>query len=132
MRSRYRLLANSALAPILTGRLRDYSNFEGSIDPYETPDFLFFGDDSKRGESAVEIALISADELSGPCDEVDSLIDQIVARTHEVKYDLNGDALVNETDLAIWRSTAGEFYLGEACVSYADVVAHQGVSVMSQ
>ncbi len=127
MGSRYRLRANSALDPLLSGPLRDYRRFEGPINPYETPNFLFFGDNSKRAEAAVEIARISAGELAGPCAEVDLLIGQIVAGTHDAKFDMNGDTIVNETDLAIWRSTAGEFYLGEGQMFLAADVNLDGV-----
>jgi hypothetical protein len=40
----YRLLANGT--DILTGPLRDYTGFTGTIDPYQTPNFIFLGDDT--------------------------------------------------------------------------------------
>jgi hypothetical protein len=57
--NRYQLFADEDPTPILTGSLRNYANFSGSLDPYETPSFLFLGDDSTRGESRVDIANIS-------------------------------------------------------------------------
>lgn len=42
--SRYTLNANGNL--ILSGPLRDYTAFDGIFDPYETPNFIFFGDDT--------------------------------------------------------------------------------------
>ncbi|MCV3212537.1 DUF4347 domain-containing protein [Plectonema radiosum NIES-515] len=40
----YHLFANGT--DILTGPLRDYTRFTGSIDPYETRNFIFLGDDT--------------------------------------------------------------------------------------
>ena len=45
--------------PILTGPLRDYSHFEGFPDPYETPNFLFLGDNTTSAESRVRLSLVS-------------------------------------------------------------------------
>jgi hypothetical protein len=45
--------------PILTGPLRDYSKFEGFPDPYETPSFLFLGDNTTSAESRVRLSLVS-------------------------------------------------------------------------
>ena len=53
----YTLIANAT--PILTGPLRDYSKFEGFPDPYETPNFLFLGDDTTSAESRVRLSLLS-------------------------------------------------------------------------
>jgi len=43
---------------ILSGSLRDYTAWSGPIDPYETPSFLFFGDDTSSACAQSEIALI--------------------------------------------------------------------------
>lgn len=43
----------------LTGTLRDYSAFVGLLDPYETPNFLFFGDDTTSARGKTEIAYIA-------------------------------------------------------------------------
>lgn len=40
----YRLFANGRA--VLSGAVRDYTAFEGFINPYRTPNFLFLGDDS--------------------------------------------------------------------------------------
>ena len=53
----FTLTANAT--PILTGPLRDYSRFEGFPDPYETPNFLFLGDDTTSAESRVRLSLLS-------------------------------------------------------------------------
>ncbi len=44
---------------ILSGPLRDYTAFEGLLDPYETPNLLFFGDNTSRGQARVDIATIA-------------------------------------------------------------------------
>jgi hypothetical protein len=53
----YTLTANSEL--LLSGPLRDYSQFEGFPDPYETPNFLFLGDDTTSAESRVRLSRVS-------------------------------------------------------------------------
>jgi hypothetical protein len=53
----YTLTANAT--PILTGPLRDYTKFEGFPDPYETPNFLFIGDDTTSAGSRVRLRLLS-------------------------------------------------------------------------
>jgi hypothetical protein len=50
----YQLSANDT--PILTGLLRDYSSFGF---PYNTPSFLFFGDDTSSASASLELARIS-------------------------------------------------------------------------
>lgn len=56
---RYRLSANGI--SVLTGPLRDYRAFKGFFSPYQTPNFLFLGDDthSARGELRVGKVILS-------------------------------------------------------------------------
>ncbi|TAF57271.1 MAG: hypothetical protein EAZ60_07505 [Oscillatoriales cyanobacterium] len=44
---------------ILTGPLRDYSAFSGAIDPYETPNFLFLGDDTTSAQANINLTRVS-------------------------------------------------------------------------
>ena len=44
---------------ILTGPVRDYTQFTGFPDPYETPNFLFLGDDTTSAETRVQLSLLS-------------------------------------------------------------------------
>lgn len=53
----YTVTANAV--PILNGPLRDYSNFEGFLDPYETPNFLFMGDDTTSAQTRVRLHFVS-------------------------------------------------------------------------
>ena len=53
----YTLSANSQ--PILSGPVRDYSKFDGFPDPYETPNFLFFGDDTTSSQSRIKLRFVS-------------------------------------------------------------------------
>jgi hypothetical protein len=53
----YTLTANSET--LLSGPLRDYSKFDGFPDPYETPNFLFLGDDTTSAESRVRLGRLS-------------------------------------------------------------------------
>lgn len=52
----YRL--SSGGATLLTGKARDYTAFVGALDPYETPNFLFFGDDTSSASARFRIARI--------------------------------------------------------------------------
>jgi hypothetical protein len=45
-------------APILNGALRDYSAFVGPIDPYETPNFIFVGDDTSSAGARARLAAL--------------------------------------------------------------------------
>jgi hypothetical protein len=53
----YTLLADTK--PILTGPLRNYSLFEGFPDPYETPNFLFMGDDTTSAQARISLSFVS-------------------------------------------------------------------------
>ncbi|MGZ9223661.1 MAG: choice-of-anchor Y domain-containing protein, partial [Anaerolineales bacterium] len=53
----YTLTANTE--PILTGPQRDYSQFEGFPDPYETPNFLFLGDDTTSAQARIQLGFVS-------------------------------------------------------------------------
>jgi hypothetical protein len=60
----YVLSANGT--PILTGPVRDYTAFNGFPNPYRTPDFLFFGDDTTSAAGAFllkKVALITPPQL---------------------------------------------------------------------
>ena len=62
--STYTLTVGSST--ILTGRLRDYTNFSGPIDPYETPNFLFFGDDTTSAMGRTKLSFISVTTAASP------------------------------------------------------------------
>lgn len=53
----YTISANSM--PLLSGPVRDYSSFSGFPDPYETPNFLFMGDDTTSSQSRVKLLFVS-------------------------------------------------------------------------
>jgi hypothetical protein len=53
----YTLTANTQ--SILTGPLRDYSEFDGFPDPYQTPNFLFLGDDTTSAQARVRLRFVS-------------------------------------------------------------------------
>jgi hypothetical protein len=55
--SRYSLIASGQ--PALGGALRDYTAFTGPIDPYETPNFLFLGDNTTSARGSVRLAHVS-------------------------------------------------------------------------
>jgi len=46
-------------APILNGPLRDYSKFEGFPDPYQSPNFLFLGDDTTSAQARIRLIYVS-------------------------------------------------------------------------
>jgi hypothetical protein len=53
----YTLAANTQ--PILSGPVRDYRAFDDFPDPYETPDFLFLGDNTTRAQARVRLSFVS-------------------------------------------------------------------------
>lgn len=53
----YTLSANGT--PILNGPLRDYSSFEGFPDPYQTPNFLFIGDNTTSAQARIRLENVS-------------------------------------------------------------------------
>jgi hypothetical protein len=60
----YTLTANAV--PILTGPLRDYSTFDGFPDPYETPSFLFLGDDTSSAQARIQLGFVSVTGTERP------------------------------------------------------------------
>lgn len=55
--STYQLRADGI--SVLTGPLRDYTAFTGSPDVYETPNFLFLGDDSTSARGVTQLSYVS-------------------------------------------------------------------------
>ncbi len=51
---------------ILAGALRDYTAFDKLIDPYETPNLLFIGDNTSRAQAKVNIAYVALQTISIP------------------------------------------------------------------
>lgn len=49
---------------ILSGSLRDYTALESLIDPYETPNLLFLGDNTSRGQAKVNIAYVAVQTVA--------------------------------------------------------------------
>ena len=53
----YTLNANGV--SILAGPLRDYSKFDGFPDPYQTPNFLFMGDNTTSAQAHIRLSYVS-------------------------------------------------------------------------
>jgi hypothetical protein len=53
----YELSAGGAL--ILRGLLRDYTSFEGPVNPYRTPNFIFLGDDTGSARAVIRLASVA-------------------------------------------------------------------------
>jgi len=53
----YNLTANGV--SILMGPVRDYSAFEGFPDPYQTPNFLFIGDNTTSAQARIRLSYVS-------------------------------------------------------------------------
>lgn len=109
---RYQLVPGGGVAPLLGGELRNYTNFSGSIDPYDDPSFLFLGDNTTRGESEFELAYIAIQTVPLATTQADALVAAIAAGTQPAFFDLTGDSQVDAADLTAWLAVAGEFYLG--------------------
>jgi hypothetical protein len=61
----YILRANGS--PLLSGPVRDYTSFQGVINPYSTPNFIFLGDDTSSASAACrlrKIVLVTAPTLT--------------------------------------------------------------------
>jgi hypothetical protein len=54
---------------ILSGRLRDYTNFSGPIDPYETPNFIFLGDNTTSAMGRTRLSFIAVTTADLPPSE---------------------------------------------------------------
>ena len=50
---------SAAGAPILSGPVRDYTNFSGFPDPYETPNLIFLGDDTTSAAGRAQLNHVS-------------------------------------------------------------------------
>jgi hypothetical protein len=109
---RYQVVPGGGVAPLLGGQLRNYANFNGSPDPYDDPSFLFLGDNTTRGEASVELAYIAIDAIPPATTEADALVAAIVAGTNPAFFDMTHDGQVDQSDLTVWLTVAGEFYLG--------------------
>jgi hypothetical protein len=44
---------------ILRGRLRDYTAFEGPVNPYRTPSFIFLGDDTGSARAVIRLMYVA-------------------------------------------------------------------------
>jgi hypothetical protein len=66
----YRLTANGT--PILNGPLRDYSKFEGFPDPYQSPNFLFLGDDTTSAQARIQLNYLSVTGTEGAAPTADA------------------------------------------------------------
>jgi hypothetical protein len=53
----YTLSANGSM--VLTGSLRNYEAFTGTLDPYETPNLLFLGDDTTSAKAKIKLTYVS-------------------------------------------------------------------------
>lgn len=52
--------------PTLSGSVRDYSAFDGPIDPYETPNFLFIGDNTRSAMARFGLTYVALDINTPP------------------------------------------------------------------
>lgn len=53
----YMLFANGV--PTLTGPIRDYTAFTGPLDPYETPNLIFLGDNTTSAHAAISLRRVA-------------------------------------------------------------------------
>jgi len=110
-RDRYQLRTNGQA--LLEGPVRDYTAFSGLIDPYETPNFLFLGDDTT---SARAVAFIRRVVLV-PAPVLEITGDGVVAWTGVagVAYRvLTSPDLVAWTSLGSLTSATGRFAITNA------------------
>ena len=100
--SNYILRANGS--PILSGPVRDYTSFSGPINPYRTPNFIFFGDNTTSASGSVNarrLVLVRPPELTMPAPGVVSWLG-ISNLNYRVQASSN---LVTWTDVGMAAST---------------------------
>ena len=90
----YELFVNQSQIPV-SRPLRNYTSFTGSIDPYGLQNFLFFGDNTTRGESRVTISYLS------------------VTMPSQLPEDFNGDGLVYFSDFVAFSNAFGMEAVGD-------------------
>ena len=110
--SEYQVMIDGGVVPSLAGRLRDYTAFTGSLDPYQIPSFLFLGDNTTRGEVVADIAYVAIGAYPSLCRDADALVAQIASQQDSPFFDVNGDGTVNASDLDVWLQQAGARTLG--------------------
>lgn len=44
---------------LLAGRLRDYTAFDGPVNPYRTPNFVFLGDDTSTASATIKLGYVA-------------------------------------------------------------------------
>ncbi|GAB4264211.1 MAG: hypothetical protein Kow0080_03180 [Candidatus Promineifilaceae bacterium] len=49
---------------VLNGRVRNYANFSGFPDPYETPNFIFLGDDTTSAQAQMQLNQVTVQTLN--------------------------------------------------------------------
>lgn len=74
----YTLLAGGEV--VLNGRLRNYENFTGPLDPYETPNFIFLGDNTSSAAARVQINYVAVSYPAPPVEEKIKLYLPLVER----------------------------------------------------
>lgn len=105
--SNYVLSANRTT--ILSGPVRDYSAFSGFPNPYSTPDFLFFGDDTTSAAGAFvlkKVVLITAPQLV-------ALSDKLIAWTgvsNQTYTAQSSSNLVNWTTVGTVASVSSNYF----------------------
>ncbi len=57
----------------MNGNLRDYTGFSGFFDPYETPNFIFFGDDTTSAGANINFRSASIATVPEPLTILGSL-----------------------------------------------------------
>jgi hypothetical protein len=50
---------------VLSGRLRDYTAFDGPVNPYSTPNFVFLGDDTGSAQAVIRLSYVAVRENAG-------------------------------------------------------------------
>ena len=106
--NRYELSVDQSL--ILSGPVRNYQFLTGTIDPYEIPSFLFWGDDTASASSEVrmEQIMLTTELRRSQCDiDLDSVVDASDASVVFANWgqpglgDVNYDSLTDAADAAI-------------------------------
>ncbi|MEL7039049.1 MAG: DUF4347 domain-containing protein, partial [Cyanobacteria bacterium J06592_8] len=108
---------------ILSGQLRDYTAFENRLDPYELPNFLFFGDNTTSAQAEIELGPVSVTTVATNGALVFEVAENaengfIIGQVEAI--DPDGDSLTysiisgNETNIFAIDETTGEITLADS------------------
>jgi hypothetical protein len=94
----YQLHAVDPSTPLLQGPLRNYSSFEGPLNPYRTPNLIFVGDNTRSASASVIVGKMTLQRSDGKPPSSPPLLDWLKTPTTLVlKWDPSQDWILEST-----------------------------------